>query len=138
MEATHPLLEREAQRRQQFYDRLSSLLDKQIPRLIKKAEKQSKRGRQIRVSTALRPRYSNLAPISVHGVDYGTFTRIKNETIEWIISEADHRLIKSGSPLRASIYESAAVGPYMSPNRLVLELPVVDTTPPARKRRRRR
>jgi hypothetical protein len=121
--STHVLVEREARRRKKFYDRLSRLLDRKLPQLLKRADFVSKLGLRVRVSTSLRPRYANLSPVPIHAVDYDTFTRLHDEAVNWVIDEANRRLAALGSPLRASILESGVAGFIMWPNALVLELP---------------
>lgn len=129
-EMPHQMLEREAQRKQKFYDRLTSLLNKQIPRLVRKAEKQSRKGKSVFTSTTLRPMTGDLTPLVLRAVEWDSYSSSIHGTCEWIKQEANKRLADMGSPLVATVSRSFGISPPF--NTLELRLPV-ETTPLPRK-----
>ncbi|MBC7564768.1 hypothetical protein H7100_00840 [Candidatus Saccharibacteria bacterium] len=117
------IIAREKQRKANYEIKLLNQIVKLVPRLVKKAERKSRRGKVATAELSIRPYY---ATISHHPKKNNFFDNGANEAkveIElWMVNEADKLLTELGSPLHAYFRETFAAMGFQSTNKLGVKL----------------
>lgn len=115
---------REEQRKKKYKDALLKQIEKLVPRLVKKAEHKSKRGKVVDVKLPIRPWFDT---INYHPGKNSLFDQeaevVEKQLRAWMVDEANKRLAKLGSPLRAYFDPTFAAMGMQSRNKLGVKLP---------------